>query len=104
MELAELLNNADAFLVTVVLGYFWYKTDERLKQKEKEINELNTYIRTSDKENIQTLGEFGKFLESLIFNVDSIKGDLAKEIAHSAEVVKEKIDNLKEVIQSNGKL
>jgi len=103
MELANLLQIADAFVVSVVLGYFWYKTDEKLKARENDIKELNEYIRTSDKENIQTLSDFSKFLESLISNVDSIKGELAKEIAHSAEVVKDKIDNLKEVIQSHGK-
>ena len=103
MELANLLQSADAFLVTVVLGYFWYKADQKLKAREHDIKELNEYIRKSDKENIQTLSDFSKFLESLISNVDSIKGELAKEIAHSAEVVKDKIDNLKEVIQSHGK-
>ena len=83
-----------------MLGYFLYRSDGKLKEKEDEIKSLNEYIRISDKENIKTLSEFGKFLESLIANVDSIKGELAKEISYSAEVVKNKIDNLKTIIES----
>ena len=100
MELVEILKGADVFLVTVVMGYLWYRESERVKQKEEEITKLNEYIRLSDKENIHTLSEFGKFLESLIANVDTIKGELAKEIAHSAEAVKGKIDNLRIIIES----
>ena len=76
-----------------------YRSDGKLKEKEDEIKSLNEYIRISDKENIKTLSEFGKFLESLIANVDSIKGELAREISHSAEMVKNKIDNLKTIIE-----
>jgi hypothetical protein len=100
MELVEILNGADVFLVTVVMGYLWYNSNKKVSEKEEEIRKLNEYIRISDKENIKTLSEFGKFLESLIANVDSIKGELAKEISHSAEVVKNKIDNLKTIIES----
>ena len=100
MELVEILSGADVFLVTVVMGYLWYNSNKKLTEKEKEIKELNEYIRISDKENIKTLSEFGKFLESLIANVDSIKGELAREISHSAEMVKNKIDNLKTIIES----
>jgi len=100
MELVEILSGADVFLVTVVMGYLWYNSNKKVTEKEEEIRKLNEYIRISDKENIKTLSEFGKFLESLIANVDSIKGELAKEISHSAEVVKNKIDNLKTIIES----
>ena len=100
MELVEILNGADVFLVTVVMGYLWYNSNKKVTEKEKEIKELNEYIRISDKENIKTLAEFSKFLESLIANVDRIKGDLAREISHSAEVLKDKMDNLKTIIES----
>ena len=100
MELVHILSNLDAPAILIVLGYFLYRSDGKLKEKEDEIKSLNEYIRISDKENIKTLSEFGKFLESLIANVDSIKGELAKEISHSAEVVKNKIDNLKTIIES----
>ena len=100
MELVDILSNLDAPAILIVLGYFLYRSDGKLKEKEDEIKSLNEYIRISDKENIKTLSEFGKFLESLIANVDSIKGELAKEISHSAEVVKNKIDNLKTIIES----
>jgi hypothetical protein len=99
MELVEILNGADVFLVTVVMGYLWYNSNKKLTEKEKEIKELNEYIRISDKENIKTLAEFSKFLESLIANVDRIKGDLAREISHSAEVLKDKMDNLRLIIE-----
>ena len=100
MELVDILSNLDAPAILIVLGYFLYRSDGKLKEKEDEIKSLNEYIRISDKENIKTLSEFGKFLESLIANVDSIKGELAKEISYSAEVVKNKIDNLKTIIES----
>ena len=100
MELVEILSGADVFLVTVVMGYLWYNSNTKLTEKEKEIKELNEYIRISDKENIKTLAEFSKFLESLIANVDRIKGDLAREISHSAEVLKDKMDNLRLIIES----
>ena len=100
MELVDILSNLDAPAILIVLGYFLYRSDGKLKEKEDEIKSLNEYIRISDKENIKTLSEFGKFLESLIANVDSIKGELAKEISHSAEVVKNKIDNLKTIMES----
>jgi hypothetical protein len=100
MELVEILSGADVFLVTVVMGYLWYNSNKKVTEKEKEIKELNEYIRISDKENIKTLAEFSKFLESLIANVDRIKGDLAREISHSAEVLKDKMDNLKTIIES----
>ena len=82
------------------MGYLWYNSNKKLTEKEKEIKELNEYIRISDKENIKTLAEFSKFLESLIANVDRIKGDLAREISHSAEVLKDKMDNLRLIIES----
>jgi hypothetical protein len=100
MELVEILNGADVFLVTVVMGYLWYNSNKKVTEKEEEIRKLNEYIRISDKENIKTLAEFSKFLESLIANVDRIKGDLAREISHSAEVLKDKMDNLKTIIES----
>ena len=100
MELVDILSNLDAPAILIVLGYFLYRSDGKLKEKEDEIKSLNEYIRISDKENIKTLSEFGKFLESLIANVDSIKGELAREISHSAEMVKNKIDNLKTIIES----
>jgi hypothetical protein len=100
MELVDILSNLDAPAILIVLGYFLYRSDGKLKEKEDEIKELNEYIRLSDKENIKTLSEFGKFLESLIANVDTIKGELAREISHSAEMVKNKIDNLKMIIES----
>jgi hypothetical protein len=100
MELVEILNGADVFLVTVVMGYLWYNSNKKVSEKEEEIRKLNEYIRISDKENIKTLAEFSKFLESLIANVDRIKGDLAREISHSAEVLKDKMDNLKTIIES----
>ena len=100
MELVEILSNLDAPAILIVLGYFLYRSDGKLKEKEDEIKSLNEYIRLSDKENIKTLSEFGKFLESLIANVDTIKGELAREISHSAEMVKNKIDNLKTIIES----
>jgi hypothetical protein len=100
MELTEILKSVDAPAILIVLGYFLYRADTKVKEKEDEIKSLNEYIRISDKENIKTLSEFGKFLESLIANVDSIKGELAKEISHSAEVVKNKIDNLRTIIES----
>ena len=100
MELVEILSNLDAPAILIVLGYFLYRSDGKLKEKEDEIKSLNEYIRISDKENIKTLAEFSKFLESLIANVDRIKGDLAREISHSAEVLKDKMDNLKTIIES----
>ena len=100
MELVEILSGADVFLVTVVMGYLWYNSNKKVSEKEEEIRKLNEYIRISDKENIKTLAEFSKFLESLIANVDRIKGDLAREISHSAEVLKDKTDNLKTIIES----
>ena len=100
MELVDILSNLDAPAILIVLGYFLYRSDGKLKEKEDEIKSLNEYIRLSDKENIKTLSEFGKFLESLIANVDTIKGELAREISHSAEMVKNKIDNLKMIIES----
>jgi|DEB0MinimDraft_10_1074344.scaffolds.fasta_scaffold01477_21 hypothetical protein len=100
MELVDILSNLDAPAILIVLGYFLYRSDGKLKEKEDEIKSLNEYIRLSDKENIKTLSEFGKFLESLIANVDTIKGELAREISHSAEMVKNKIDNLKTIIES----
>ena len=100
MELVDILSNLDAPAIFIVLGYFLYRSDGKLKEKEDEIKSLNEYIRLSDKENIKTLSEFGKFLESLIANVDTIKGELAREISHSAEMVKNKIDNLKTIIES----
>ena len=100
MELVEILSGADVFLVTVVMGYLWYNSNKKVTEKEEEIRTLNEYIRISDKENIKTLAEFSKFLESLIANVDRIKGDLAREISHSAEVLKDKMDNLKTIIES----
>ena len=100
MELTEILTSVDAPAILVVLGYFLYRSDAKVKEKEDEIKSLNEYIRVSDKENIKTLSEFSKFLESLISNVDSIKGELAREISHSAEMVKNRIDNLKTIIES----
>jgi len=100
MELNEILKSLDAPAILIVLGYFLYQADRKIKDREDEIKELNEYIRLSDKENIKTLSEFGKFLESLIANVDTIKGELAREISHSAEMVKNKIDNLKTIIES----
>lgn len=103
MELLELLGQfGDALLSTALLGYWVYSLKSELKEERKRVDTLNEYIRISDKENIKTLNEFSKFLESLIANVESIKGDLAKEIAHSAETVKNRIDNLKTIIESKG--
>jgi uncharacterized protein YPO0396 len=95
MELLDILQNLDTPAIILVLGYFIYRGENKIKEKEAETKELNEYIRISDKENIHTLSEFSKFLETLIANVDSIKGDLAREISHSAEMVKERIDSLK---------
>lgn len=104
MELVEILKNVDAPAILIVLGYFLYRCDVKLKDREDEIRTLNEYIRISDKDNIKTLSEFSRFLESLISNVDTIKGELAREIAQSAEIVKGKIDNLRTIIESkNGK-
>lgn len=100
MEFTELLPYVDTLGITALLAFIWWRSEERVKQKEEEIQSLNEYIRLSDKENIKTLSEFGKFLESLIANVDSIKGELAREISHSAESVKNKIDNLRTIIES----
>lgn len=101
MELYELIAQfGDAVLSTALLGYWVVMLRSDLKDEKEKVEKLNEYIRLSDKENIQTLSEFGKFLESLIANVDSIKGELAKEIAHSAETVKNKIDNLRTIIES----
>jgi len=100
MEFTELIQYLDTLGITVLLAFIWWRSEDRVKQKEEEIQKLNEYIRLSDKENIKTLSEFGKFLESLIANVDTIKGELAKEISHSAEMVKHKIDNLKTIIES----
>lgn len=102
MELVDILTNLDAPAILGVLGYFLYRSDGKLKDKEDEIKELNEYIRKSDKDNIQTLSEFGMFLESLIANVDTIKGELAREITYSAEMVKAKVDALKESIERHG--
>lgn len=100
MEFSELIQYLDTLGITVLLAFIWWRSEDRVKQKEEEIQKLNEYIRLSDKENIKTLSEFGKFLESLIANVDTIKGELAKEISHSAEMVKNRIDNLKVIIES----
>ena len=104
MELVEILKSLDAPAILVVLGYLLYRSDKKIEKKEIEVQSLNEYIRESDKENIRTLSEFSKFLETLIANVDSIKGDLAEKISVSAEIIKERIDNLKTTIESkNGK-
>tara|TARA_R110000796_G_scaffold250663_2_gene380145 strand:+ start:376 stop:690 length:315 start_codon:yes stop_codon:yes gene_type:complete len=100
MELLEILKSLDTPAIVLVLGYFLYRGDEKLKEKEQDNKDLNEYIRDSDKENIRTLSEFSKFLETLIANVDSIKGDLAREILYSAESVKERIDTLKHTIEN----
>ena len=100
MELLEVFKNLDAPAVLLVLSYFINKADKKLTIKEKELTDLNNYIRTSDKENIKMLGEFSKFMEVLISNVDSIKGDISKDIHYSAEMVKNQIDVLKLTIEN----
>jgi len=101
LELTEIISQfGDAALSMTLMGYWVYTLRSDLADAQEKVEKLNEYIRVSDKENIQTLSEFGKFLESLIANVDSIKGELAKEISHSAELVKDKIDNLKLIIES----
>ena len=55
MELVDILSNLDAPAILIVLGYFLYRSDGKLKEKEDEIKSLNEYIRLSDKENIKTL-------------------------------------------------
>jgi len=99
MELVDIISNLDTPAILTVLGFFLYRSDSKLKEREDEIKSLNEYIRLSDKENINTLAEFSKFLESLIANVDSIKGDLAREISLSADGLKNKMDNLRTLIE-----
>lgn len=101
MELIDIISQfGDAALSMALMGYWVYTLRTDLAIEQEKVEKLNDYIRVSDKENIQTLSEFGKFLESLIANVDSIKGELAREISHSAEMVKNKIDNLRTIIES----
>jgi len=103
MELVELMTKLDAPLVLVVGVFIVRYLSNQNDKKDNEIRSLNAYIRTSDKENIKTLEEFSRFLETLISDMASMKSDMVREIASSAENVKAKIDNLKTIMEHNAK-
>lgn len=105
MELIDILSQfGDAALSSILLGYWVYILRKDLADERGKVDRLNQYIRTSDRENIKTLSDFSKFLEMLIADMGSMKSDVVKEIAGSAENVKLKIDNLKTILEArNGK-
>lgn len=101
LKLIDILSQfGDAFISVVLLGYWVILLRNDLKEEKGKNDSLNDYIRTSDRENIKTLSEFSKFLETLIANMDNMKTDVVKEVAQSAENVKLRIDNLKTLIES----
>jgi glycine cleavage system regulatory protein len=105
LKLIDILSQfGDALLSVVLLGYWVIMLRTDLKDEKNKNETLNQYIRKSDRENIKTLSEFSKFLETLIANMDSMKADMLREVSSSAENVKLRIDNLKTLLEAkNGK-
>lgn len=104
MELIDILSQfGDVALSMALMGYWVFTLRTDLSEEKAKVESLNDYIRTSDRENIKTLAEFSKFLETLISDMSSMKSDMVREIAQSAENVKSKIDNLKTILEHNGK-
>lgn len=103
MELIDILTRLDAPLVIIVGVFVVRYLTNQIEKKDKELEKLNTYIRTSNEANIKTLSEFSRFLETLISDMKDMKGDVVQAIAQSATEVKLKMDNLKDIIQHNGK-
>ena len=98
-----ILQFGDALLSMALLGYWVYTLNNTVETKESKIDELNSYILQNNTENLNTLSEFSKFLETLIINTDRNKDDVTKEIHASAESVKAKLDNLKTIIKQTQK-
>jgi len=71
-------------LIAVLIGVIFYLVKKGDK-KEKEVEELNLYVRENDKENLVVLTELSKSLEKIIDNQRA-----------SGEAVSKQIQNLKE--------
>jgi hypothetical protein len=74
-------------LVCIYLGW-------RLNKKEKEIKQLNDYIRANDKENLETLNKLSTTLDKIIDTQKNSDSNVVKEIKNTKEIVVLKIDNL----------
>lgn len=99
--IVELISEyGDASLVLLVLGIWIASLKKDISEERKKNESLNRYIRETEKENIKTLSEFGRFLETLIANMDSMKDGMVKEIALQGEHVKLRLDNLKTILES----
>ena len=93
MELLDLIKDfGDAALSMALMGYWVYRQQKVIDDKNAEIRELNNYIRESDKEDIKTLNEFSRFLESLIAKMDVMQDALRRDIAESARSIKSHIN------------
>ena len=92
-ELISILTDfGDVALTTILLGYWVWRKEQKIESLEAEIKDLNDYSRISDKEDIKTLNEFSRFLESLIAKMDVLKDSIARDIAESARAIKSHIN------------
>lgn len=74
-------------LICIYLGW-------RVHRKEKEIQQLNRYIRENDKENLETLNKLSVTLDKIIDTQKNSDDNVVKEIKNTKEIVVLKIDNI----------
>lgn len=80
-------------LICIYLGW-------KLYNKEKEVKELNDYIRENDKENLRTLNDVNNTLDKVLEAQKTSDNTVGKEIQNTKDFIILKIDNLSDKIDN----